>query len=347
MTTLYLSPAATMVQQFTNVGVPLAGGLLYVYQAGTTSTQTSYTDATGTTANANPITLVSGGRLPAGTSIWVAANTPHKIVITDASGNQLLGGSAFDNLYGINDPTSVQNLLLPPTGVTTGTGVDLVANAVKSYATFATLRAFGAPSPIYTGQTLIAYMQGGSSVQDGLGGAFYWSATSSAADDGVNTIKPTGVIGNGRWLRIGQGGWQIIASQAVLCVLTGMTATVNITVEYQLEQWVSPGYTSGNYLYSSGTFQRATLNVGVNNGASGTSNATSMTITGLPSILTPTSGATPIMMVPCTDNSSAVATSYVTWASGVPTFYKQPFGAGWTNSGTKGVPQFTWTYAVT
>ena len=42
-------------------GVPLAGGLLYTYAAGTTTPQTTYTDSTGATANSNPIVLDSRG----------------------------------------------------------------------------------------------------------------------------------------------------------------------------------------------------------------------------------------------------------------------------------------------
>lgn len=99
MATYYLSPAAMLIQQLNNQGQLLAGGLLYVYQAGTTTAQTNYTDYTATTQNAQPIVLTSYGRLPY--SIWLATNQPHKIVLQDSSGNTLY---VVDNLTGINDP---------------------------------------------------------------------------------------------------------------------------------------------------------------------------------------------------------------------------------------------------
>ena len=36
---------------------------------------------------------------------------------------------------------------------------------------------------------------------DGLGGKYYWNAGSTATDDGFNAVKPTVVIGAGRWVR--------------------------------------------------------------------------------------------------------------------------------------------------
>lgn len=57
-------------QFFDNNGVPLAGGLIYTYAAGTTTPQTSYTSSAGTTAHTNPIVLDSAGRVPGG-EIWL------------------------------------------------------------------------------------------------------------------------------------------------------------------------------------------------------------------------------------------------------------------------------------
>ena len=57
-------------QFFDNNGVPLAGGLIYTYAAGTTTPQTTYTTSAGTIAHANPIVLNSAGRVPGG-QIWL------------------------------------------------------------------------------------------------------------------------------------------------------------------------------------------------------------------------------------------------------------------------------------
>ena len=57
-------------QFFDNNGAPLAGGLIYTYEAGTTTPQATYTTSAGTIAHTNPIVLNSAGRVPGG-EIWL------------------------------------------------------------------------------------------------------------------------------------------------------------------------------------------------------------------------------------------------------------------------------------
>jgi hypothetical protein len=66
-------------QFFDNNGVPLAGGLIYTYEAGTTTPQATYTTSTGTIAHTNPIVLNSAGRVPGG-EIWLLL-TNYKFVL--------------------------------------------------------------------------------------------------------------------------------------------------------------------------------------------------------------------------------------------------------------------------
>ena len=82
-------------QFFDNNGVPLAGGLLYSYAAGTTSPLTTYTTSAGNTANSNPIVLDAAGR-PAN-EIWLAANA-YKLVLKTSTGVQLW---SMDNITGL------------------------------------------------------------------------------------------------------------------------------------------------------------------------------------------------------------------------------------------------------
>jgi len=65
-------------------GVPLAGGFLYTYEAGTTTPQATYTDAAGSTANSNPIVLDSRGEA----NIWLASAN-YKFKLTDANGTEI------------------------------------------------------------------------------------------------------------------------------------------------------------------------------------------------------------------------------------------------------------------
>lgn len=49
-------------QEFDNNGEPLAGGLLYTYEAGTSTPKATFTDASGAVQNTNPIVLDASGR---------------------------------------------------------------------------------------------------------------------------------------------------------------------------------------------------------------------------------------------------------------------------------------------
>jgi len=94
---VFLSPVGGAAAQFfNNDGIPLSGGKLYTYTAGTTTPQTAYTTSAGTIAHANPIVLNSSGRVSSG-EIWLIA-TPYKFVINDST-NALIG--TYDNITGI------------------------------------------------------------------------------------------------------------------------------------------------------------------------------------------------------------------------------------------------------
>jgi len=62
-------------------GVPLAGGQLFSYQAGTSTPLTTYADGLGAAANTNPVVLDAAGSA----SIWLGAAT-YKIVLEDVNG---------------------------------------------------------------------------------------------------------------------------------------------------------------------------------------------------------------------------------------------------------------------
>lgn len=74
-----LTPQPKM--QFTTAaGVPLSGGKVYTYVAGTTTPQATYTDYTGATPNANPVILDSRGEA----NIWLGGAL-YKFRLTDAN----------------------------------------------------------------------------------------------------------------------------------------------------------------------------------------------------------------------------------------------------------------------
>jgi len=85
-------------QFFSNNGVPLAGGLLYTYIAGTSTPATTYNSSSGITPLPNPIILDSAGRVPTG-EIWLSDGISYKFVLKDATDVLI---ATWDNLSGIN-----------------------------------------------------------------------------------------------------------------------------------------------------------------------------------------------------------------------------------------------------
>jgi len=89
------------LQFFTANGVPLSGGKLYTYAAGTTTPLVSYTDAGGATPNANPVILNSRGEA----SVWLS-NANYKFKLTDSTDVEIW---TVDNIDG-SAPASLATL---------------------------------------------------------------------------------------------------------------------------------------------------------------------------------------------------------------------------------------------
>ena len=91
MATTSLSPTPKL-QFFDLNGAPLAGGLLYTYEAGSTTPLATYTDSTGVSANTNPIVLDSRGEA----NVWLS-ETFYKFALYTAA-NVLIW--TVDNING-------------------------------------------------------------------------------------------------------------------------------------------------------------------------------------------------------------------------------------------------------
>jgi hypothetical protein len=83
-------------QFFDNNGVPLTGGLIYTYAAGTSTPQATYTTYSGLIAHSNPIVLDSSGRVPGG-EIWLTMGLSYKFALKTSAGVTI---ATFDNIYG-------------------------------------------------------------------------------------------------------------------------------------------------------------------------------------------------------------------------------------------------------
>lgn len=91
-------------QFFNNSGVPLAGGLIYTYEAGTTTPEITYTSSTGSTPNTNPIVLNSAGRVSE--EVWLTNEVNYKFVLRDS--NSVLIGT-YDNISSSNSSADLSN----------------------------------------------------------------------------------------------------------------------------------------------------------------------------------------------------------------------------------------------
>jgi hypothetical protein len=97
--TVNLSALAGAGAQFLDgSGNPLSGGKLESFVAGTTTPQTTYTEASGAVAHPNPIILDAAGRVPTG-EIWITAGASYKFVLSD-SNNVVI--ATYDNITGID-----------------------------------------------------------------------------------------------------------------------------------------------------------------------------------------------------------------------------------------------------
>ena len=79
----YLTPEPKL-QFFSNAGVPLAGGKLYSYAAGTTTPLATYADSSGSTNNPNPIILDSRGEA----AIWLGVQS-YKFKLTTSDDTEI------------------------------------------------------------------------------------------------------------------------------------------------------------------------------------------------------------------------------------------------------------------
>jgi hypothetical protein len=149
-----LSPLAGAGWQFfDNSGLPLAGGLLYTYAAGTTTPLATYSDSGGGTANANPIVLDSAGRVSG--EVWLTTGSNYKFVLKTSAGVTIWTN---DNIAGV--PASSQTSLRI-NGTTSGY-VDLKTVPVAGANTITFPAATGTvllnPNTAFTGTSTFEYI---------------------------------------------------------------------------------------------------------------------------------------------------------------------------------------------
>jgi hypothetical protein len=182
---------------FNNDGTPAAGGKLWTYAAGTSALKATYSDADGTVANANPITLDAKGEA---VIYWTGA---YKVDLRQADGLQVTG-YPVDNLR--TDPAGLWGLVTQLAASTGATlikyGADTLAALFKSRVgrvvdSVAELRALD-PS-----KNTRAFVTGYYAAGDGGGGSYFYDAAGNPANDNGGTILAA--VGGGCWRLAGTG----------------------------------------------------------------------------------------------------------------------------------------------
>lgn len=116
MPTVFLSPIFNAVGQPTEGWLPLDGGKIYTYLAGTDTPQATWTTADGDVENSNPIILGVDGRPPH--EIWIESGVAMLFELKDADDNEI---QDYDNITGINDVTaSASEVAIQEEGVAQG-----------------------------------------------------------------------------------------------------------------------------------------------------------------------------------------------------------------------------------
>jgi len=109
MASVLLSPVGNSgIPFFDNNGLPLNAGLVYTYQAGSSTLLTTYTTVNGTIANPNPIVLNASGQIP--NEIWLQTGYSYKFVI-QTSANVTI--QTLDNVYPILQSATGSGATIP------------------------------------------------------------------------------------------------------------------------------------------------------------------------------------------------------------------------------------------
>lgn len=163
-------------QQFTNnVGVPLAGGKIYTFDAGTTTPKATYQDAAGAVENPNPIILNARGEALV---FWDGA---YDVKVTDANGIVIYTVTNYSNR------TDVSSIIYAGAQL----GDILKTSLHKVVGSVSALRAVDKSKN--TQVMVTGYYAPG----DGGGGIYYFDAADSASADNGGTVIVA--ADGGRW----------------------------------------------------------------------------------------------------------------------------------------------------
>jgi len=146
--TVGLSPVAGAGWQFFDAnGVPLSGGKLYTYAAGTTTPQTTYTSVSGAEANSNPIILNSEGRVSGTNEVWLDSAVAYKLILKTSADVQLWSA---DDLSGIAALGNALPVAAGGTGVSSNTAYAVLCGGTTSTNPIQSIASVGTAGQVLT-----------------------------------------------------------------------------------------------------------------------------------------------------------------------------------------------------
>lgn len=157
-------------QFFSNEGLPLNGGYIQFYEAGTTTPKPVYQTSTGNIFHTNPVKLLSSGRPEGSGNIWLGEGA-YKAVLFDSNMVQLCPPA--DNIPGASGTTN-QSIIIVET-------YNDLRNIVDTVST--------------------VFVQGRSSIGDGGEGIFFFDPTSTVGDNDSTILAPSNSV-FGRYVRV-------------------------------------------------------------------------------------------------------------------------------------------------
>jgi len=305
--TTTLSPVPKL-QFFTNDGKPANGYKLFTYIAGTSTKLATYTDSTGGTPNSNPIVLDFRGEA----RVWLPPNTPYKFVFAPGTDTDPPGSP----IWTVDQVQNAQLLTLYG-GVDTGTSNTYLLNFDANFSGYEDgIVVYFVPANTNTGPSVVGI--------NGLGAVPIVTQTGVAVSAGqIVQNQVVSMIYLGGSFRLLTG---TTFSGFFTGTLTGMTATVTGTFSYRVSNGI------------------VTLNQQSGGNITGTSNATTMTLTDLPDVISSPQNQVYAVCDKLIDNSvecygsAVVAGSTVSFRVATVSGSKVVDGA-FTNSGTKGIAE--------
>jgi hypothetical protein len=229
---------------FSANGVPMVGGTLEVYVAGTTTPTNTWQDSALTIANTNPITLDARGECV----LWLDSAVVYKFVLKNAPAN---GGVVQWTQDNISNPAALTNTLRAD--LAASSGASLVGGGDQVVASIIALRALLKTSPSKN-----AFVTGYYAAGDGGGGSYWYDSTdTTTADNGGTVIVATD---GGRWKLAMHSSIDVKQFGAKGDRVTDDTAAVQKTIDYALANKTSVTVTGMCRLTASIVINRAVAN---------------------------------------------------------------------------------------